>query len=664
MRLISNIGRLSLAGLVALSLYGCGGSTPTIDQPDSKGYVSIDVDKVLAQAEASQSPQREILLLQVAQQLNYDKQYARALNLLNSIDSGRLDDANFANYSLIFSETAMADDSYFLAQRILTNPRLNQQWQSLPTDSKITLHQRRADLFMLLGEPEASILERVALEPLLKSQEERYANQDLLWQTLMSMPTSELQSRSQRPVTASSVPVPSTTTSSATTSSTTVSQTEAEATGSSPTVSATSSQIASTPSQSEELRGWYSLALISKNHQFNLDKQLDQINEWVARWPQHPASQRLPKDLQLLQQLIAERPSLVALLLPQQGRLGAAGNAVRDGFVAAYYQAKKENRTIPTLKLYDTSKGNIVDVYNQAVTDGAELIIGPLDKDKVTELSQFENLPVPTLALNYSETEQEPALGLYQFGLSGEDEARQIAQRAWIEGHRYAMILTTDASWGARSGEAFRTAWEAQGGTVINISQFTGQGDYSNVIKQALHINLSEERYNKMRVMLNRPMEFEPRRRQDADMVFLAAQPGEARQVKPTLAFHYASDLQVYATSQVYSGANDPKSDRDLNGIKFSTLPWFFARNNPEKQSIKQAANPSPSYQRLYALGVDSYQLYPRLKQLTQSPYTHLYGVTGSLNMNAQRRIEREQTWAKIVNGTAKALPSVVDNIN
>lgn len=634
MRLISNIGRLSLAGFVALSLYGCGGSTPTINQPNGKAYVTIDVDKVLAQAEASQSPEREILLLQVAQQLNHDKQYARALNLLNSIDPDRLDDPHFTDYTLIFSETALADDSYFLAQRILTNPRLDQQWQSLPTDSKIILHQRKADLFMLLGEPDISILERVALESLLKDKEQRYTNQDLLWQTLMSMPATELQSRSHQP----GIP-PS----------------EAER-------SATSQTIASTPSQSDELRGWYSLALISKGNQFNLDKQLDQINQWVALWPQHPASQRLPKDLQLLQQMIADRPSQVALLLPQQGRLGTAGNAVRDGFIAAYYQAMKEQRTIPTLKLYDTSKGNIVDVYNQAVTEGAELIIGPLDKDKVTELSQHDTLPVPTLAVNYSEAEQEPALGLYQFGLSGEDEARQIAQRAWIEGHRYAMILTTDASWGQRSGEAFRKAWEEQGGTVINISQFTGKGDYSNVIKHALHVDLSEQRYKEMRVMLNRPLEFEPRRRQDADMVFLAAQPGEARQVKPTLAFHYASDLQVYATSQVYSGINDPKSDRDLNDIKFSTLPWFFAKNNPEKQSIKQAANPPPSYQRLYALGVDSYQLYPRLKQLEQSPYTRLYGVTGSLNMNVQRRIEREQTWVRIADGTARALPTVVDN--
>jgi len=79
------------------------------------------------------------------------------------------------------------------------------------------------------------------------------------------------------------------------------------------------------------------------------------------------------------------------------------------------------------------------------VDEGAELIIGPLGREQVSQLSALEQLPVPTLAVNYSE-DSEPAGNLYQFGLSAEDEARQVAQRAWVEGHRTAMILTTDAS--------------------------------------------------------------------------------------------------------------------------------------------------------------------------------------------------------------------------
>tara|TARA_B100000446_G_scaffold67127_3_gene63708 strand:- start:1627 stop:3498 length:1872 start_codon:yes stop_codon:yes gene_type:complete len=622
MDFIKHVGRFTLASIVAAGLHGCGGSTPIIDDrptTDIEQAAAVDIDALLNQAQMSRSPQKEQLLLQAAQHLSLQGEQHWARNLLNSIDPTLLDDEQFIAYTLTFSEIALADDAFFLAQRILTNPRLDQQWQTLAVEQQVLLRQRRADLFMVLGEPNASIEERLALQPLINDPLLDIDNQDVLWQALMSMPVAELTYRSQK--------------------------------------------AANTPTlQNEDLRGWYSLALISKNNQGNLDKQLFQINQWVARWPQHPASLRLPKDLQLLQQLIEERPAQVAVLLPQQGRLAKAGKAVRDGFVAAYYQALANGSHTPVLKFYDTSEGDIVDVYNRASLDGADLMIGPLDKNKVTTLSQQESLPIPTLAVNYSEDVAEPATNLFQFGLSAEDEARQIARRAWVEGHRYAMILTTDANWGRRSADAFRQAWENLGGTIITQSEFTGEGDFSNVIKQALHINESQKRAQGVRALFPQPVEFEPRRRQDADMLFMVARPTEARQIKPTLAFHYASKLPVYATSHIYSGTEDRKADRDLNNIRFSTLPWFFDNNNATKQVIQQAANPAPSYQRLYALGVDSFQLYPRLKQLQQSEYTRLYGVTGSLSMNAQRRVEREQIWAKMNNGRAQSLPMVVSH--
>jgi len=622
MDFIKHVGRLSLATIVALGLHGCGGSTPTIDQNSTTQIdqqAAIDIDALLNQAQMSHSPQKEQLLLKAAQYLSQTGEQHWARNLLNSIDPTLLSDEEFIAFTLTFSEIALADDAYFLAQRILTNPRLDQQWQTLNIEQQIVLRQRRAELFMVLGEPNASIEERLALQPLLKDPLLDIDNQDVLWQSLMSMPISELTYRSQKAANAPSI-------------------------------------------RNEELRGWYSLALISKNNQSNLDKQLLRINQWIARWPQHPASLRLPKDLQLLQQLIRERPNQVAILLPQQGRLAKAGKAIRDGFVAAYYESAEHNGHTPTLKFYDTSESNIIDIYNRAVVDGAEIIIGPLDRDKVTLLSEQESLPIPTLAVNYSEKLEEPARGLFQFGLSAEDEARQIARRAWVEGHRYAMILTTDASWGRRSADAFRAAWENLGGTVITQSEVTGNGDFSKVIKRALQIDQSQKRAQAIRALFPQTVEFEPRRRQDADMLFMVARPTEARQIKPTLAFHYASKLPVYATSHIYSGTEDRKADRDLNNIKFSTLPWFFDESNTTKQKIQQAANPNPSYQRLYALGVDSFQLYPRLQQLQQSEYTRLYGVTGSLSMTPQRRIEREQIWAKMNNGRAQSLPMVVSH--
>ncbi len=669
-RSLTSCKTLTSCLVLGLALSGCGGTTPTKDVVTTphNAYADIDAKAVLAQAQLSQSPQRDLLFLQAAQKLNYDQQYTWALDVLESIDPESLDNDRFIEYSLLYSDVALADDAYFLAQRILTDPQLNQQWQNLTTEQLIALHQRRADVFMILGEPNASVKERLQLDALLTESDARDNNQDLLWQTLMSMPVAELQYRQQQLSEPASI-ANAINANAPVTAPYAVQENDAEENSAqSATEPPEITQQALSRTQQQQLAGWYSLALLSKNNQADLEKQQLKIYDWVAQWPNHPASLRLPKDLQLLQQLIANQPRQVALLMPQQGRLGSAGRAVRDGFMAAYYQALDQGSQVPRIKVYDTSSGDIIDVYNQAVTEGADLIIGPLDKEKVTQLSQYDEMPVPTLATNYAtdldaELVMEPARALYQFGLSAEDEARQIAQRAWVEGHRHAMVLVPNDHWGQRNAEAFKTAWSQLGGDILEHDEFTGEGDYSNVIKSALQIDQSEERARQLRGILNRAIEFEPRRRHDIDMLFLAARPTEARQIKPTLAFHYASDLPVYATSQVYSGVNDPKSDRDLNGIKFSTLPWFFDEASPVRQSIIGSAKPNASFQRLYALGVDTYRLYPRLQQLEQSNYARLYGVTGSLSMDSQRRITREQTWAQITNGRAKPLPKLVTHM-
>lgn len=601
--------------LLILGLNACVGLSPSSQGPSNSELAQqqeMKLNALLAEAEMSQSPKRETLLLQAAEQLMQQSKLNRAHNLLASLDPGVLSDKQFITYTLVFSETTLAEDAYFLAQRILTNPRLDQQWQSLSREDEITLRLRRADLFMLLGEPELSILERFRLHTLLtENSDASISNQNNLWQALMTIPVNTLETLSKS-------------------------------------------------SKSEVLRGWYNLALISKNNQSNLEKQLQLVNQWIANWPQHPASFTLPKDLQLLKQLVETRPKQVALLLPDQGRLAKAGAAIRDGFIAAYYRARTQQATIPELKFYDSANGDIRDIYQNAVDSGAEIVVGPLDKDKVTQLAEMENRPIPVLAVNYSDSDTLESPNLYQFGLSIEDEARQTAQRAWIEGHRYTMILTTDADWGLRSAEIFRQQWESMGGTVVEQSQFRKGESLSKVIGQAMLIDQSEARAKSLQGVLAEPLEAEPRRRQDADILFLTARPEDARQIKPTLAFHYASDLPVYATSHAYSGSQDQKSDQDLNGIIFSTLPWFFDNELAEKKVIRQALDLAPSYQRLYALGVDSFHLYPRLQQLEQSPQTRFYGVTGALQLDSQRRIHREQVWAKISNGKAYPLSTAV----
>lgn len=600
----------ALVALLSLTLASCG-TQPSKDDQAPSASSSPKIKPLLEQAKNSTSPEREQLILQAADILVKREDYDWARKLLTGLDAGILEDTAYVTYVDLLSSVAVADGSYFLAQSILTNPRLERQWQNLDPQMEVKLRQKRAQVFALLGETHNSVSERIQLAALLTNKEAEDQNQNAIWQSLMTTSQSELQERSQH-------------------------------------------------EPDQILRGWYSLAALSKNNQGNLERQQAQVDAWRNEWPQHPANYNLPSDLQLLRTLIDNQPRQIALLLPLEGRLAKAGEAVRDGFFAAYYHASNEQLLTPQIRQYD-SNGDILTIYEQAVADGADLIIGPLEKEQVAELSLMPSLPVPILTLNYGDSQPvTPVAGLYQFGLAAEDEARQVARQAYLEGHRQAMVLIPAQEWSERSAKAFTEEWQKLGGEVANTSQFIGVGDYSKVIKNSMQIEHSQERAQDLERLFGTNLEFEARRRADVDMIFLIADPAQARQIKPTLAFHYAGDLPVYATSHIYSGVPNPTADRDLNGIRFNTMPWLFDSNSPEKKAINSSVQASPIYSRLQALGVDAFRLYPRLQQLAQVPEMRLYGATGALHLLADGRIEREQIWARIRNGMAQPLPTVV----
>src|SRR5690606_7611138 len=143
----------------------------------------------------------------------------------------------------------------------------------------------------------------------------------------------------------------------------------------------------------------------------------------------------------------------------------------------AYYRNLYEYNRAPVIRQYDTSDDAIA-AYEQAVEDGADLIVGPLDKDNVAELSLLPELPVPLLTLNYTDSLPPQGLdGLYQFGLAVEDEARQAARQAFLEGHRFALVLVPSQDWSERSATSFIDEWNRLGGTIVHSSQFIGSGD-------------------------------------------------------------------------------------------------------------------------------------------------------------------------------------------
>ncbi|MGB7397923.1 MAG: penicillin-binding protein activator, partial [Candidatus Macondimonas sp.] len=72
--------------------------------------------------------------------------------------------------------------------------------------------------------------------------------------------------------------------------------------------------------------------------------------------------------------------TIIALLLPTEGRLERIGRAIQDGFLQAYLEQAPEQR--PTLKFFPIGDqpASAIAAANQALAVGAHSLIGPLDK--------------------------------------------------------------------------------------------------------------------------------------------------------------------------------------------------------------------------------------------------------------------------------------------
>jgi outer membrane PBP1 activator LpoA protein len=604
-----------LAGLITT---GC--STPTQPHADTKVSeinASNSLDTLMSAAKKAElltSPQREEQLIVIATKLFNIGELQQAKNMIEITHADKLNNANYIAHNIIAGRIYLEDQSLFKAKQLLSNVKLESLLDQFSIEQQRQFHQARATLYSQIGEAIISLNERIALGSLLFDTTDVNNNNNLIWQYLSELTYSELITL-QEDITDSI------------------------------------------------LKGWFELASVSKQSQGNLQLQNTAILNWSTENPNHPASQQLPADLALLQGLIQTRPNNIALLLPLNGKLAKAGQAIRDGFLAAYYQNKSTQQNNPSVALYDTSRENINTLYDRATLNGADIIIGPLSKDNVNLLQQRPSLPIPTLALNYlgkdtsTIIEEKP---LYQFGLSLEDEAIQVAERAWLEDHRQVLIMSSKEKWSQRVSDAFISRWQEYGGTVINNSHLNNSASYSETIKNILKIDKSHQRANELKRLFGMGFEFEPRRRADIDMIFLVARQQEGRQIKPTLNFHYAADIPVYATSQIYSSSNSKNKNSDLNNIRLTTLPWLINTATEEKKLIDNNIKVNAGYERLYALGVDSFLLYPRLQQLYHLGEQQLYGATGQLSMDKKKRVTRKQSWAKISRGELQPLRTLM----
>ncbi|MCP3909254.1 MAG: ABC transporter substrate-binding protein [Oceanicoccus sp.] len=602
--------------LLSSMLVACGGLSTRPSSPEQQALSKAErIQGLLTEAHGSLSPTKERMQLKAATLLLEEEQRHLAQQIINQLQPDLLPLRDYARYVEVSSELLIQRGEYQEARLLLETPRLLENLDTLSQTRQLTHALLRAEVFALLGSHIASAQQRIYINPLLNSKNQR-SNREAIWNSLMYVSTADLLHYQKT-------------------------------------------------SFGGEYQGWLELAVIAKDNQGDLEQQLAQLQSWQQQWQDHPANQELPGGLQLIKELAANRPQQVALLLPLTGKLAPFGKAVRDGFIAALYETRNRGGKVPNLKIYNTENhSDFMALYQQAITEGAEMIIGPLEKHRLSLLFDAGDLPVPTLGLNRITDYGDAPEQLFQFGLVPQDEASQVADIAFLENHRQALIIAPKGDWGDKVSQAFSERWEALGGKTIKRSLYTGQADYSNSLKDSLLLQESEDRSKRIRRLIGEPIEFLPRRRQDIDMVFMLARPQQARSLKPLLEYHYAGDLPIYGTSRLYAGYEDTRKDRDINGIRFTDMPWVLRKPSAMQQTINTEIKQSKQYQRMYALGIDSFQLHPRLRQLQETANSRVYGHTGRLKLNERNEIERQMLFARFKRNKATIIPTATETID
>lgn len=376
------------------------------------------------------------------------------------------------------------------------------------------------------------------------------------------------------------------------------------------------------------------------------------FNQWLQQYPNTPANVVITQN-----DNSAGLPKQIALLLPLSGELSNAAKAVQNGFFTAYNNSRAQGYN-PNIRVYDTTNKDITAVYQQAQSDGADFVVGPLVKDKLQTLLSNNAITLPTLALNSVDNTTANNPNLYEFALSPSDEMQQIAKRLWQEQHRHILVIAAADNWSQKIVNDFNQLWQQFGGNLIKIVNYQQENQLSAQLSSALNIDQAEARNRTLQQVLRKKLRFLPHRRADFDAVFFIANNSWARQIVPLLNFYFIGNTPMYTLSQAYPGNIDPARDRDLDQVIFDDMPWILEENTfPESlNQIRSAAeNAWPinfiANSRLLAFGVDAYLLIPQLNKLSANPQFGVMGATGNLYILPNHHIYRELPFAQFREG-------------
>jgi branched-chain amino acid transport system substrate-binding protein len=177
---------------------------------------------------------------------------------------------------------------------------------------------------------------------------------------------------------------------------------------------------------------------------------------------------------------VGEGQVRVALILPLsgQGNASVAGQSMKNAAEMALAEFKS-----PNIQLLVKDDGGTVQGAQagaqQAISEGAEIIIGPIFAQSVSGVGQIartSNIPVIAFSTDVSVA----ARGVYLLSFLPETDVRRIVEFSISRGKRSFAALLPDNAYGTVVEGAFQQEVSRRGGRVVVLEKYTPEGNRIN----------------------------------------------------------------------------------------------------------------------------------------------------------------------------------------
>ncbi len=282
----------------------------------------------------------------------------------------------------------------------------------------------------------------------------------------------------------------------------------------------------------------------------------------------------------------------IGVLLPFSEPYAKIAKQIRNGILKNQLHNQKDI----IIKFYDSSNlDQLPLIYQQAVDEGAEHIIGPLRRESIALLAkhQAQNLTVLNRVENTPFT---------QFSFNSLSESLQIVNKLDHLQHKNIAILSNDSNRNITTAQEIHKIWNQK--TPNHHASFKHYSTSNAKLRETLASLINEpqsvERRNNLRRVLGQNLTFTSRPRQDLDAILMLDNARNIAVFKPQLKF-FGLNTPVFATSNLSpSNFKQPKLYPDLEGVIFPTSTASVCSQNTSNNfeafgwdSLTIASNPN-----------------------------------------------------------------------